>query len=101
MNSSSALTRSLERSCFGRLVKEAREKELKCLREHGENDKVDERAAVATSPQLVDTDNAFEEEPKQLRSRIVARGFKSGDSLDLYAGTPPLEALKATGRGPI
>ena len=31
----------------------------------------------------------------QLRSRIVAREFKSGDRPDLYAGTPPLEALKA------
>ena len=32
----------------------------------------------------------------QIRSRIVARDFKSGDRPDLYAGTPPLEALKAT-----
>ena len=31
----------------------------------------------------------------QIRSRIVAREFKSGDRADLYAGTPPLEALKA------
>ena len=35
-------------------------------------------------------------EPIQIRSRIVAREFKSGDRPDLYAGTPPLEALKAT-----
>ena len=34
-------------------------------------------------------------EPIQIRSRIVAREFKSGDRPDLYAGTPPLEALKA------
>ena len=31
----------------------------------------------------------------QLRSRVVAREFKSADRPDLYAGTPPLEALKA------
>ena len=31
----------------------------------------------------------------QIRSQIVARNFKSGDRPDLYAGTPPLEALKA------
>ena len=30
----------------------------------------------------------------QIRSRIVAREFKSDDRPDLYAGTPPLEALK-------
>ena len=43
----------------------------------------------------VDTDKAFEEEPMQIRSRIVAREFKSGDRPDLYAGTPQVEALKA------
>ena len=42
----------------------------------------------------VDTDKALEGEPMQIRSRIVAREFKSDDRPDLYAGTPPLEALK-------
>ena len=32
----------------------------------------------------------------QIRSRMVARKFKSDDRPDLRAGTPPLEALKAT-----
>ena len=32
----------------------------------------------------------------QIISGIVAREFKSDDRPDLYAGTPPLEALKAT-----
>ena len=36
-----------------------------------------------------------EEEPMQIRSRIVARDFKSNDRPDLYARTPPLEALKS------
>ena len=31
----------------------------------------------------------------QIRSRMCAREFKSDDQPDLYAGTPPLEALKA------
>ena len=31
----------------------------------------------------------------QIRSRVVATEFKSGDRPDLNAGTPPLEALKA------
>ena len=43
----------------------------------------------------VDTDAAFEEEPMHIRSRIVAREFNSGGRPDLYAGAPPLEALKA------
>ena len=34
-------------------------------------------------------------EPAQIRSRIVAREFESGDRQDLYAGALPLEALKA------
>ena len=42
-----------------------------------------------------DADKASEEEPMQIRSRIVAREFKSGDRPDFYAGTPPLKALKA------
>ena len=43
----------------------------------------------------VDTDKAFEGEPMQFRSRMCAGEFKSDDRPDLYAGTPPLEALKA------
>ena len=43
----------------------------------------------------IDTDKAIEEEPMKIRSRIVAREFQSDDQPDLYAGTPPLEALNA------
>ena len=43
----------------------------------------------------VHTDKAFEGEPMPIRSRTVAREFKSDDRPDLYAGTLPLEALKA------
>ena len=82
-------------------VKHAREKELKYLREHGVHEKVDERAAVAkykvtpVDTKWVDTDKALEGGAMQIRARIVAREFKSGDRPDLYAGTHPLEALKA------
>ena len=65
-------------------------------------EKVDEKEAVEkygitlVHTKWVDTDEAFEEEPMQIRSRMCAREFKSDDRPDLYAGTPPLEALKAT-----
>ena len=64
-------------------VREAREKELEYLRELGVYEKVDERTAVVkynvtpVDTKWVDTDRAFEEEPMQIRSRIVAREFKS------------------------
>ena len=82
-------------------VKQAREKELQYLRELVVCEKVDERAAVAkynvtpVDTKWVDTDKGFEEEPMQIRSRIVDREFKSGDRTDLCAETHPLEALKA------
>ena len=81
-------------------MKQVREKELKYLHELGVYEKVDERSAVAkytvtpVDSKWVDTDKAFEVEPMQIHSRIVAREFKIGDRLDLYVGTPPLEALK-------
>ena len=75
--------------------------ELKYLRELGVYEEVNERAAVAkynvtpVDSKWVDTDKAFQEEPMQIRSRIVAREFKSGDRPDLYAGIHPLEALNS------
>ena len=57
-------------------------KELKYLREIGVYEKVDERTAVANynvTPidlKWVTPDKPFEEEPMQISSRIVARGFK-------------------------
>ena len=82
-------------------MREARELELKYLRDLGVYEKVDEKEAVeecGTTPvdtKWVDTDNAFEEEPMQIRSQMCAREFKSDDRPYLYARTPPLEALKA------
>ena len=82
-------------------VRKARELELKYLRDLGVYEKVDEKEAVEkygvtpVDTKWVDTDKAFEREPMQIRSRMCAREFKSDDRPDLYAGTPPLEALKA------
>ena len=76
-------------------VRNARELELKYLRDLGVYEKVDEKEAVAkykitpVDTKWIDTDKAFEGEPMQIRSRIVAREFKSDDRPDLYAGTPP------------
>ena len=64
-------------------------------------EKVHEREAIAqyqvtpVDTKWIDTDKAFEVEPVQIRSRLVAREFKSGDRPDRYARTPRLEALKA------
>ena len=78
-------------------MKQAREQELKYLRELGVYDeKVDDHAVVAKcnvtpiDTKWVDTDKAFEVEPMQIRSRIVPREFKRGDRPNL-----PLKALKA------
>ena len=74
---------------------------MKYLRDLGVYGKVDEKEAVAkygitpVNTKWIDTDKAFDGEPMQIRSRMCAREFKSDDRPDLYAGTPPLEALKA------
>ena len=82
-------------------VHRTQESELKYLRGLGVYEKVDEKEAAEkygitpVDTRWVDTDKAFEEEPMHIRSRMCAREFKSDDRSDLYAGTPPLEALKA------
>ena len=63
-------------------------------------EKVDEHAVAKYNVNPIDTewvdiDKAFEVTPMQIRSRIVAREFKSGDRPDMYAGTHPLEAPKS------
>ena len=64
-------------------------------------EKVEEKEAVEkygvtpVDTKWVDTEKAFEGKPMQIRSRMCAREFKIDDRPDLYAGTPPLEALKA------
>ena len=83
------------------VVKQARDKEVKYLRELGVYEKVGERAAVAkynvtpVDTKWVDIDRAFEGEPMQIRSRMVAKEFTSGDGPDLHAGLPPMEVVRA------
>ena len=74
-------------------VRRAREQELKYLRDFGVYEEVDEREAIAhyqvtpVDTKWIDTNKAFEEEPMQIRPRIVAKEFKCGDRPDLYAVT--------------
>ena len=76
-------------------------KKLKYLRERGVHEKRSaseqlwESTTSLVDTKCVDTDKAFEGEPMQIRSRIVAREFKSGDRPDLNVRTLPLEGLKA------
>ena len=73
-------------------VKQAREKE--CTKTTMNVKPLQSTMSFRSNTKWIDTE-ALEVEPIQLRSRIVAREFKSGDRSDLYAGTPPLESLKA------
>ena len=43
---------------------------------------------------VIDTDTALEEEPMQVKSRNVAREFKSGDRPDLYVGDSSLRGFE-------
>ena len=62
--------------------------------------RVDEKGAVAkcritpVDAKWIDTNEAFEGEPLQIRSRMCVREAKSDDRTKLHAETPPLEALK-------
>ena len=100
------MTTSLEKELLRQAAKQAREQELRYLRQPGVYEKVDAHATVAKRGCVffgcvfvffTYIDKAFQTGPMQIRSRIVAREFrKSEDRPDLYAGTRPLEALKAT-----
>ena len=74
-------------------VRRAREQELKYLRDFGVYEEVDEREAIAhyqvtpVDTKWIDTNKAFEEEPMQIRPRIVAKEFTCGDRPDVYAVT--------------
>ena len=74
------------RSCRGLIeFHQVREQELKYLRDLGVYEKIDEREAIAkyqvtsVDTEWIDTNNAIEREPMQMRSRVVAREFKSGE----------------------
>ena len=74
---------------------------MKYLRDLGVYERVEERETTAqyqVTPvdlKWIDTNKASQRKPMQIRSRIVASEFKSEARPVQYAGTPPLEALKA------
>ena len=71
-------------------MRQAREQELKCLRDLGVFEKVDEREArvqyqvTPVDTKLIDTSKAFDGEAFANQITTVAREFKSGDRPDLY-----------------
>ena len=83
-------------------MKEAPEKELMHLRGLGAYEKVDELVALAkcnftpVDTKWVDIDKAFEVEPRQIRSHIVAREFKNEHRPDLCAVTLSYPSLRVT-----
>ena len=83
-------------------VRQDREQEWDYLGNLGVNEKVDDtngnrKVQGDSSRYQVDQTQAkaFEEEPMQIRSRLVVHVFTYGDRPDLYAGAPPLEGWKA------
>ena len=80
---------------------QAREKQMVYLRELGVYEKVDERQLWQSTMSRQSTQSGstltkhLRRDLMQMRSRSVAREFKTRDRPDLYAGTIPLEALKA------
>ena len=87
-------------SCWS-VVRQDREQKFERFPILGVYEKIDERSAVESfkvglvDTKWLDTNKPYEEEPMQIRSRVVAREFESGRRPDLHAGTPPMEARKA------
>ena len=81
-------------------VRKAHEQELKYLRDLGVFAKVDERETNAKyqftsiDTKWIDTDKAFEWEPVQIRSRIVAREFKERRSTRSVRRDPSIESAE-------
>ena len=65
------------------------------------HEKIDKRSALESfkvapvDTKWIDTNKPFEEEPMQIRSRLVEREFESKTRPDLHAGTAPMEERKA------
>eukprot|EP00972_Heterocapsa_arctica_P042812 6312914-Heterocapsa_arctica.AAC.1 len=79
-------------------VREARREEMEFVSKMRVYDKVprSESAGKPIAVRWVDTNKGTEQEPNY-RSRIVAKELKAthpGDPAELYAATPPLEAVK-------
>ena len=81
------------------LVKRAREEEMREFSKHGVYVKVPVKECLERTGRKpigvkwVDINKGDEESP-EYRSRLVAKGIKRDKREDLFAATPPLEALK-------
>eukprot|EP00973_Karenia_brevis_P018497 2535639-Karenia_brevis.AAC.1 len=82
------------------MVAAAREEEIGYIKKLNVYRRVHKREAEAKGAKIIqlrwiDTNKGTEESP-QVRSRLVAKDFKQGGEVrhDLFAATPPLEALK-------
>ena len=79
------------------LVKQARLEEMAYFHKMGVYTKVSRRSvpvnAKITKVRWIDINKGDEENP-QMRSRLVAKEFKDTNSPELFAGTPPTEALR-------
>ncbi len=79
-------------------VREARKLEIEFFRKMGVYRKVKRawvkgRGEKVIGVRWIDINKGDNENP-DYRSRLVAKDFKTGDRPDLFAATPPLEALK-------
>ena len=81
-----------------KLVRRAREEEMKQFKSHQVYEKVPIEEAKKNEAKLITTRwvdiNKGDGEKPQYRSRLVARELNAQDEAGLFAATPPLEAKK-------
>ena len=79
-------------------VKEARTKELEYIKQKGVWKKIPRSVAHARGWKVIQTRwidvNKGDDESPVYRSRLVGKEFNNGDMDGIFAGTPPLEALR-------
>ena len=79
-------------------VKEARENELECIREKGVWTKIPRSVAQSRGWKIIKTRwidvNKGDDDNTVYRSRLVGKEFNDGTMDGIFAGTPPLEALR-------
>ena len=79
-------------------VTEARGKEIECIKDKGVWTKIPRQMAIAKGWKIVKTRwidiNKGNGENPVYRSRLVGKEFNDGDMDGIFAGTPPLEALR-------
>ena len=79
-------------------VKEARAKEIQYVQDKVVYNKIPRSTVIRNGWKVVQTRwidiNKGDSVNPEYRSRLVAKDFKDDNRLDLFAATPPLEALK-------